>query len=122
MSKLRPELIEGKLSDPTPSNGTAYLMILNAVESRRGLIAGRLHIGGEHCAIGAYFHVNKGTALPSPLIDEVAMVNDSIVNVTPFRRRQMMRRWLRWKLACLGMPGFRKAAPPTEPAPITGAR
>jgi hypothetical protein len=112
MSKLRPELINGSLNTPTPSNGTAYLMILNAVESRRGLIAGRLQSCGEYCAIGAYFHVNKGTALPHALIDEVAMVNDSLVDVTPFKRRQMMRRWLRWKLACLGMPGFRKAEPP----------
>lgn len=113
MSKLRPELIDGKWGDPMPKNGTAYLMILNAVESRRGLIAGRLESFGEYCAIGAYFHVNKGSALPNEIVDEVAMVNDSLVNVTKFQRRQTMRRWLQWKLACLGMPGYSKARPPT---------
>jgi len=112
MSKMRPELGNGSHGEPCPRNGTAYLMILNAVESRRGLIAGRLEAQGEYCSIGAYFHVNPRTALPTDIIDEVAMVNDSLVNVTPFQRRQRMRCWLRWKLAQLGMPGFEKAKQP----------
>jgi len=111
MSKMRPELGRGDPGDPCPTNGTAYLMILNAVESRRGLIAGRLEAQGEYCAIGSYFHVNRGTALPTNIIDEVAMVNDSFVNATPRQRHTRMRQWLRWKLACLGMPGFEKAKP-----------
>jgi hypothetical protein len=112
MSKMRPELGRGDPGDPCPTNGTAYLMILNAIESRPGLIAGRLQANGEFCSIGAYFHVNKRAALPTNIIDEVAMMNDSMVTVTPRQRKLRMKRWLRWKLACLGMPGYRKAAPP----------
>jgi hypothetical protein len=126
MSKMRPELSDGKFSDPTPSGGTAYLMILNAIESRKGLIAGSLQAYGEYCSIGAYFHVNPRTALPSHIIDEVAMVNDSIVGVTARQRKVRMKRWLRWKLMSLGMPmpgrrAKKAAAPAAAPEPTTKA-
>ena len=114
MSKMRPECGKGIPGEPCPTNGTAYLMILNAVESRNGLIAGKLEAQGEYCSIGAYFHVDPRTSLPESIIDEVAMVNDSMVSVTPKQRKQKMRQWLRWKLACIGMPGFKRATLPLE--------
>lgn len=112
MSKLRPECNGNPNGLPCPTNGTAYLMILNAVETRDQLIAGRLNERGEHCAIGSYFHVNPHTALEGAMIDEVAMVNDSMPNVTPRQRKVKMARWLRWKLNQLGMPGYAKAVKP----------
>jgi len=107
MSKLRPECSSGKGS-PCPTNGTAYLMILNAVETRDRLIAGRLHENGEHCAIGSFFEVNPHTALPTAIIDEVAMVNDSMPTTSARQRKIRVARWLRWKLKQLGMPGFER--------------
>lgn len=71
-----------------------------------GLVHGKLHDHGEHCAIGSYFDINDGTSLPEPLIDEVAAVNDSVPHLSNLQRRAHVRRWLRWKLASLGMPGF----------------
>lgn len=109
MSKLRPTLSDAKPNTPCMTNGTAYLMILNAVETRRGLISGQLEAKGEYCSIGSYFHVNKGTCLPSALIDEVAAVNDSMPTLTPIQRKKRMTQWLKWKLAGLGMRGFHKA-------------
>lgn len=108
MSKLRPTLSDAKSDTPCMRNGTAYLMILNAVETRRGLIHGQLEAKGEYCSIGSYFHVNKGTCLPSALIDEVAAVNDSMPTLTPIQRKKRMTQWLKWKLAALGVPGYHK--------------
>lgn len=109
MSKLRPELKDAKPGTPCMRNGTAYLMILNAVEQQRGLIHGQLQTPkGEYCAIGSYFHDNSKTSLPSELIDEVAAVNDSMPRLTPAQRKKRMTQWLKWKLAVLGMPGFHR--------------
>lgn len=91
---------------PCMSNGTAYLMILSAVQTKQGLIHGTLHKNGESCAIGSYFDINKGTGLPEELIDEVAAVNDSVPQMTMRQRKLHVARWLRWKLQQLGMPGF----------------
>lgn len=106
MSELRPTLNSGSKL-PCMENGTAYMMILNAVEQQPGLVHGRLHAHGEHCAIGSYFEVNSKTALPETLIDEVAAVNDSMPHLSNKQRKQRVARWLRWKLTSLGMPGFR---------------
>lgn len=38
MSRLRPTLVSAKPGTVCVRNGTAYLMILNAVEQERGLI------------------------------------------------------------------------------------
>lgn len=108
MSKLRPTLKDADPTTPCMRNGTAYLMILNAVESRKGLIHGELEIRGEYCAIGSYFHTNNRVALPSDLIDEVAAVNDSMPQLTPIQRKKRMMRWLKWKLTEVGMRGFRR--------------
>jgi hypothetical protein len=114
MSKLRPTLKDAQPGTPCMRNGTAYLMILNAVEQQPGLIHGQLVHGqletpkGEYCAIGSYFHDNGQTALTDSLIDEVAAVNDSMPHLTPTQRKQRMMRWLKWKLAALGMPGFHR--------------
>jgi hypothetical protein len=89
-------------------NGTAYLMILNAVEQQRGLIHGQLEAHGNYCAIGSYFHVNKKTCLPDTLVDEVAAVNDSMPQLTPIQRKKKMMQWLKWKLADLGMAGYHR--------------
>jgi hypothetical protein len=110
MTALRPDCGDAPPEQFAPHNGTAYLMIYNAVKGKRGLIAGRLHAYGESCAVGSFFDVNPKCALYKSLIDEVAAVNDSLPSATPRQRRVHVMRWLRWKLAHLGMPGF---VPPT---------
>lgn len=111
MSRLRPTL-RSNSDKPCVSNGTAYLMIHNAVKTRRGLVHGHLELEREYCAIGSFFHVNTATALPTDLVDEVAAVNDSMPASTPRQRRTVVLRWLRWKLAMAGLPGFVKAVKP----------
>lgn len=110
-SKLRPETREGDGTGYCPTNGTAYLMVYNAVQTKRMLIHGRLHAGGESCAIGSFWDVNPKCALHEAFIDEVAAVNDSFRG-TPRQRLAHMKRWLRWKLAQAGMPGFAAAKKP----------
>lgn len=116
MSKLRPNLVNASPGTYAPKGGTAYLMILAAVERSDGLIHGRLTDGhGDYCAIGEYFETNPKTALANLLIDEVAAVNDSVPHLTMKQRKTYVRRWLRWKLAQLGMPGFRTQTPTQTP-------
>lgn len=103
MTTLRPECKTSAPGTPCPKNGTAYLMILNAVKTKDGLIHGRLHYAGRSCAIGSFFDVNDKMALPADIIDEVAAVNDSAPNGTPKQRKLMVAKWLRWKLKQLGM-------------------
>lgn len=110
MSKMRPETRESAGNGYCPTNGTAYLMVYNAVKSKEMLIAGQLHRGGESCAIGSFWDVNPNCSLQYTFIDEVAAVNDSVVG-TPRQRRLIVLRWLRWKLKQAGMPGFEKAKP-----------
>jgi hypothetical protein len=87
-------------------------MILNAVKTQDGLVHGKLHgVHGDHCAIGSYFEVNKNTALPTDIINEVAMVNDSMPNMTRRQRKLHVMRWLKWRLGQLGMPGYERAKP-----------
>lgn len=100
-SKLRPETSPShKLA---PSNGTAYWMIYTAVKHQDGLIHGKLHKGENHCAIGCFFDDNPEAALPFDLIDEVAMVNDSVPHMTPRQRKLHVSKWLRWKLEQVGL-------------------
>jgi hypothetical protein len=106
LSKLRPETAIGDGKSYTPTGGTAYLMIYNAVKSKQKLIHGRLHAGGESCAIGSFWDVNPRCSLNYDLIDEVAAVNDSLPKASPRVRRLHVLRWLRWKLNSVGMPGF----------------
>lgn len=88
--------------------GTALLLIYKAVQAAPGLIHGRLHNErGAHCAIGNYFERHSNTALPNDLIDEVAAVNDSVPRATARQRKLHVARWLRWRLAQLGVPGFK---------------
>lgn len=105
MSELRPTLTTGS-KKPLMKDGTAYLLIYNAVKESRGLIHGKLHANGEHCAIGNYFEVHDNTSLPNDMIDEVAAVNDSVPHASMRTRRQVVMKWLRWRLAALGMPGY----------------
>lgn len=107
MTRLRPTLKNSDGTKPTMDGGTAYLMILKAVEDRSGLIHGKLEDDNGYCAIGCYFNVNDKTALPSALIDEIAAVNDSVPHMTRAGRKRYVSKWLRWKLTQLGMPGFR---------------
>lgn len=100
MSILRPEM--RSTTGPCVTNGTAYLMILSAVEIQAGLIHGKLHAHGAHCAIGSYFAINR-TALPMDLIDEVAAVNDSVPHLSEPSRKRHVLRWLKWKCQTLGM-------------------
>lgn len=109
MSQLR----KTSEADPrkfTPKGGTAYYMILSAVQSRPGLIHGTLNAHGEYCAVGSYFHVHATKALPNVIIDEVAAVNDSVPHFTERQRKAYVIRWLEWKLNQLGMSGFASAA------------
>lgn len=110
MSHMRPSLRTASKydTDPTMTGGTAYLMIYNAVVARERLVHGKLQDHGDFCAIGSYFQTNPNTCLPVALIDEVAAVNDSMPTVSDRERRIRVSRWLRWKLADLGMPGFHK--------------
>lgn len=110
MSELRKELRSGS-TKPCMSNGTAYYMILSAVQQQPGLVHGKLHAHGEHCAIGSYFEINDQTALPETLIDEVAAVNDSVPHMSNRQRKFHVARWLRWKLDSLGMKGLRGPRP-----------
>lgn len=112
MSKLRPELTLNTSNKYCPDKGTALLMTLNAIKTKTGLLHGRLHKYGESCAVGSYFDVNPNVCYPGGLIDEVAAVNDSMPNGTPRQRKQMVMRWLKWRLAQLGMPGFEHAVKP----------
>lgn len=109
MQHLRPECKQADPGTPCPTNGTAYLLVYNAVKAESGLIRGRLHDKGMHCAIGSTFTAQPNIALPTNFIDEVAMVNDSAPTVSPRQRRLIVLRWLRWKLNQLGMPGFASA-------------
>lgn len=111
MSRLRPQLQDGS-KWPCMSNGTAYLMILGAVKVQDGLVHGKLHEYGEHCAIGSYFEINDRTSLPSALIDEVAAVNDSVPHLSNKQRKAYVAKWLRWKLSQVGMSGFKNAQQP----------
>lgn len=110
MVNLRPELQSGDGSEYCPTNGTAYLMILSAVQSKNGLVHGKLHAGGESCAIGSYFDVNRKTTLNWSMINEVAAVNDSVPHLSSRQRKTHVARWLKWKLTQLGMPGFKATA------------
>jgi predicted anti-sigma-YlaC factor YlaD len=94
-----------------PTNGTAYYMILGAVQAQRGLVHGRLHDKGEHCAIGSYFAVNTRASLDYDIIDEVAAVNDSVPHLSTTQRKRHVLRWLKWKLTLLGMSGYRTRTP-----------
>lgn len=104
MSSLRPTLRDAKPGTPCMTNGTAYLMILNAINPQEGLIHGKLEDGhGHYCAIGNYFEVNPRTCLPNSLIDEVAAVNDSMPTLSSRQRKIKVAQWLRWKLRSMGM-------------------
>lgn len=105
-SKMRPETYDSKGGNYCPTNGTAYLMVYNAVRSKDGLIAGRLHDKGESCAIGSFWDVNPKCSLQTAFIDEVAAVNDSFVGVSPANRRKKMLAWLRWKMQQAGFHPF----------------
>lgn len=110
-SVLRPELKSGNGDKPVMTNGTAYYMILGAVEAQDGLVHGKLHERGAHCAIGSFFDVNQNATVTWDMVNEVAAVNDSVPHFTPRKRKLHVARWLRWKLTQIGMPGYRTAKP-----------
>lgn len=104
MSKLRPNVSANTTNNPVLRGGTAYCAILNAVqEEKDGLIHGKLHANGMHCAIGSLWERLPKVALPNDLIDEVAAINDSMPKATPKQRRLRMMKWLRWKVKKEGM-------------------
>lgn len=108
-SRLRPNLQDSTPGSYSPEGGTAYLMVYNAVKAKQQLVHGRLHHAGESCAIGSFWDINPHCSMKVSIIDEVAAVNDSVPNATPRQRRLVVLRWLRWKLAQAGMPGFKAA-------------
>lgn len=120
MSTLRPEIKPNAGAGLyAPTGGTAYLMVYNAVRTKEKLIHGQLHAWGESCAIGSFFDVNPKCALYETFIDEVAAVNDSVPKASARQRRTHVLRWLRWKLASVGMPGFQHARMPTTVAAVS---
>lgn len=100
---------------PCPEGVTAYLMIEGAVREQSGLCHGALEDDTcTYCAIGSFFAIHPELALATDVIDEVAMVNDAQPSATPKQRRQLVLRWLRWRLKALGWtPG--PGRPPAEP-------
>lgn len=100
-SKLR-KTVSGS-GNPCPERDTALLMIYTAVEKRDGLIHGKLHDGDNHCAIGSYWDDNPNLALPGGMVDEVAMVNDSVPHMTAVQRRAYVLKWLKWQLQKRGV-------------------
>lgn len=119
MSKLRPELRSNPSHcGPVVTDATALLMVYQAVSAQPGLLHGRLHERGAHCAIGSFFDVNPKLALYETLIDEVAAVNDSMPALSMRARKVWMLRWLRWKLKQAGMPGFARAGLPQRPRAV----
>lgn len=101
MSKLRAECVTS-FNRALP-NDTALFLIRDAVARRRSLIHGRLDgPNNTHCAMGAFFADNPHATLKSALIDEVAMVNDSVpTTATPRERWKKVNDWLRWKIRVL---------------------
>ena len=113
---MRPELIRAPPDSPCPRGLTAYLAIYNAVKCRKaGLIHGHLNDNqGRCCAVGAFFAAeDKGAALDSTLIDEIAIINDSCPVFTMKQRKAVILRWLKWKLETLGFrfPGKKSEKP-----------
>jgi hypothetical protein len=96
---MRPETYTS--TKPAPAYPNALWLIREAVRTHDGLIAGRLHDKGSSCAIGAFFDNNENLALDVAVIDEVALMNDSIVTVSPAQRRRKMLAWLNWRIKTL---------------------
>src|SRR5580704_8187532 len=101
MSNLRPEC-GTEYARPALSDETALFLIEKSVDQRKGLIHGRLHGNGGHCAMGCFWRDNPDAIVNSSLLDEVATVNDSLgPNATPRQRWNRVRSWLRLKLRTL---------------------
>jgi len=78
MSRLRPECRTTTSGHSIPDD-TALFLIRDAVARRRVLIHGRLDgPNNSHCALGCFWSDNPRATLHTSLIDEVAVVNDSI--------------------------------------------
>lgn len=102
MSVMRPETKPSHGPHVTPTYADALYMIRDAVRGREQLIHGKLHDHGQSCAIGAFWDANPKLSLPTGLIDEVAMYNDSIPpHISPRTRKRKVLEWLNFKLRVL---------------------
>jgi hypothetical protein len=103
MSLLRPTLVKSEGTTPCPHGLVAYIAIYNSVkEQKAGLLHGKLEDGhGRYCAIGSYFRI-KNRALPTDLLDEVAMVNDSCPLSSAKQRKNIVLKFLLAKMRGLG--------------------
>ena len=102
-SKLRPETVDSQPGKFCPTGADVYFILLQAVEAMPGLIHGKLDgPKGQHCALGSYWDQHPKWAVPGPLVDEVAAINDSAPSVTPKRRKEIVTQYLKWKLHCYG--------------------
>lgn len=99
MSKLRPEL--RSCYEPGLAYRDTFYRVQQAVGDETRLIAGKLRIGCDVCALGAYFERGTGAKPPlnSKAIDEIAAYNDSLRTETPEQRWRKVRSWLRFKVA-----------------------
>jgi hypothetical protein len=95
MSKLRPEAC--KSTDPAMNDADVLYWIKRSVEEERGLIHGRLHSGGMHCAMGSFWARYQATVHTS-LVDEVAAINDMNPKERTTTRRRRVLEWIEWKL------------------------
>lgn len=93
---LRPECVTDHSGKPSLPYDAAYFRVMQAVAKKRQLIHGRLHYGGQSCAIGSAFD-DGVPSLPSTVIDEIAAYNDSFPKLTPQQRWKRVMSWLRWK-------------------------
>lgn len=102
MNKLRPTLTGGS-NKYAPRGAEAYFALLQAIDDQPGLIHGKLHnYKGEHCTLGSYFDKHPEWAIDRNIGEEIAAINDCAPTVSPKRRKEIVKQWLKWKLRCYG--------------------
>lgn len=102
MSKLRPELTTS--DNPCPfTYESAYYRVYQAVAHKRALVHGKLHSGGQSCAIGSAFD-DGVNSLPTKVIDEIAAYNDSFPKLSGAARWRKVRAWLKFRIDMMRKP------------------
>ena len=99
MTSLRPTLVASK--QPGLTYTATYYRVLEAVNSRRALIHGKLEDGtGHFCAIGSYFEQSR-VPINSEAIDEIAAYNDSFPHLSAQERWKKVQSWLRFQVQAM---------------------
>lgn len=102
MSKRLP-LIKQIPGEIAISNHIFYRMALAAVLDRTGLIHGKLQENGHVCAVGALnaelvAQRSGGVCANHEAIAALQLINDSVPDASPEKRRQVVIDWLQGKL------------------------